>query len=343
MAKRDYYVVLGVSRGASEQDVKTAFRRLAKDCHPDVNPQNKTVAEARFKELNEAYEVIKDPQQRKLYDQFGHAAFEPGFRPPPGSGTTTSPTGDFQEGGDDVGRRRSHRAGAQQGEPPYEFRIFTDHDNFQPDDISRAFAYYAARRVVAELVQLFNVRPDLVMRSAYTVFEELSYREIGGNLIRHMFGLAIQKKAAIPSEALDDILDPYVMQQASYLKPTILTAKHIYDLLDAYENNFPAIARAVHVMVDGNDHLLQEVAPRLLYMSQGYQNMFVGHLLTHIRERAQAGKVTLKPEDFDDVIGDVRRRFQGVVSMGPEPRTRSDLKWWQQLIARALRATGKNR
>jgi len=75
MAKRDYYDVLGISRGASEQDIKSAFRRLAKDCHPDRNASDKS-AEQKFKELNEAYEALKDPHKRAAYDQFGHAAFD---------------------------------------------------------------------------------------------------------------------------------------------------------------------------------------------------------------------------------------------------------------------------
>ena len=77
MAKRCYYEVLGVARGAGEQDLKSAFRRLAKDCHPDRNPGDKS-AEQKFKELSEAYEILKDPQRRAAYDQFGHAAFEGG-------------------------------------------------------------------------------------------------------------------------------------------------------------------------------------------------------------------------------------------------------------------------
>jgi molecular chaperone DnaJ len=75
MAKRDYYEVLGLSRGASEQDIKSAFRRLAKGCHPDSNPGDKS-AEHKFKELNEAHETLRDPQKRAAYDQFGHAAFD---------------------------------------------------------------------------------------------------------------------------------------------------------------------------------------------------------------------------------------------------------------------------
>ncbi len=75
MAKRDYYEVLGISRGASDQDIKSAFRRLAKEYHPDRNPGDEE-AEKVFKELNEAYEALKDPQKRAAYDQFGHSAFD---------------------------------------------------------------------------------------------------------------------------------------------------------------------------------------------------------------------------------------------------------------------------
>ncbi len=75
MAKRDYYEVLGVSRSATEQDLKSAFRKLAKEHHPDRNPDDKN-AEKNFKELNEAYEALKDPQKRAAYDRFGHAAFD---------------------------------------------------------------------------------------------------------------------------------------------------------------------------------------------------------------------------------------------------------------------------
>ncbi|MCB1514714.1 MAG: molecular chaperone DnaJ [Hyphomicrobiaceae bacterium] len=84
MAKRDYYEVLGLKRNASEADLKSAFRKLAKEHHPDKNPGDKN-AEQLFKEINEAYETLKDPQKRAAYDQFGHAAFE-GGRGPGGPG-----------------------------------------------------------------------------------------------------------------------------------------------------------------------------------------------------------------------------------------------------------------
>ena len=77
MAKRDYYEVLGIERSADEQQLKSAFRKLAKKYHPDANPGDED-AERRFKELNEAYEALKDPQRRAAYDQFGHAAFAGG-------------------------------------------------------------------------------------------------------------------------------------------------------------------------------------------------------------------------------------------------------------------------
>ncbi|MBR2786612.1 MAG: molecular chaperone DnaJ [Clostridia bacterium] len=70
--KRDYYEVLGVSKTATDEELKKAYRRLAKKYHPDANPDNKEEAEKNFKEVNEAYEVLSDSQKRRMYDQFGH-------------------------------------------------------------------------------------------------------------------------------------------------------------------------------------------------------------------------------------------------------------------------------
>ena len=89
MAKRDYYEILGVSSDVSEGDLKKAYRRLAMKCHPDRNPGD-AEAEAKFKELSEAYEVLSDAEKRAAYDRYGHDAFEGGMG---------GPGGGFQAGG----------------------------------------------------------------------------------------------------------------------------------------------------------------------------------------------------------------------------------------------------
>ncbi|MDL2217053.1 molecular chaperone DnaJ [Christensenellaceae bacterium OttesenSCG-928-M15] len=94
--KRDYYEVLGVEKSASESDIKSAFRKQAKTCHPDLHPGDKE-AEAKFKELNEAAEVLSDSQKRAQYDQFGHAAFEQGGGGYSGGGSPFSGFGGFSD------------------------------------------------------------------------------------------------------------------------------------------------------------------------------------------------------------------------------------------------------
>ncbi|MEM8850196.1 MAG: molecular chaperone DnaJ [Pseudomonadota bacterium] len=101
MAKQDYYETLGVSKGASADDIKKAYRKKAKELHPDRNADNPN-AEAQFKEANEAYDVLKDADKKAAYDRFGHAAFEGGMggggsrRPHPGQ------QGDFASAFSDV-------------------------------------------------------------------------------------------------------------------------------------------------------------------------------------------------------------------------------------------------
>lgn len=78
MAKKDYYEILGVGRDADEREIKKAYKRLAMKYHPDKNQDGKEAAEAKFKEIKEAYEILNDAQKRAAYDQYGHAAFEQG-------------------------------------------------------------------------------------------------------------------------------------------------------------------------------------------------------------------------------------------------------------------------
>jgi molecular chaperone DnaJ len=105
MAKKDFYEILGIARGASEDDIKKAYRQKAKEFHPDRNADNPN-AEARFKEVAEAYDVLKDATKKAAYDRFGHAAFEGGMGAGGGGGRRpggqAGPQGDFASAFSDV-------------------------------------------------------------------------------------------------------------------------------------------------------------------------------------------------------------------------------------------------
>jgi molecular chaperone DnaJ len=135
MKKRDYYEILGVPKGASEAEIKKAYRRLARKLHPDVNPGDKT-SQKKFQEVQEAYDVLSDAEKRRAYDRFGHAAGSPGFDPEAAGGFARggspfggggSPFGnvsfestDFSElFGNLFGGGARTRTGPEKGEPSY--------------------------------------------------------------------------------------------------------------------------------------------------------------------------------------------------------------------------------
>jgi molecular chaperone DnaJ len=153
MASKDYYQILGVNRNASEKEIKQAYRRLARKHHPDLNPGDKS-AEARFKEMNAAYEVLSNPEKRKKYDQFGDqweyadqfakAGGQQGVRWDVGKGGTTFEYGDVSGLDDifsslfgDAGMGSRMRGGPQRG-----------HDMDSPVEISLEEAYHGSKRVI---------------------------------------------------------------------------------------------------------------------------------------------------------------------------------------------------
>src|SRR5436189_1761372 len=93
--KRDYYETLGVPKNASDEEIKKAYRKLAMKHHPDRNHGDSKDAEAKFKEVKEAYEMLSDPQKGAAYDQYGHAGADPNMRGDPGPGGVGGAAGDF--------------------------------------------------------------------------------------------------------------------------------------------------------------------------------------------------------------------------------------------------------
>jgi molecular chaperone DnaJ len=153
MANKDYYQILGVSKNASEKEIKQAYRRLARKHHPDVNPGDKS-AEARFKEINAAYEVLSNPEKRKKYDQFGDqweyaeqfakAGGQEGVRWDFGRGGTASEYGDIGNFGGifsslfgDAGIGSRMKQGPRRGQ-----------DIESPVEVSLEEAYHGSTRVV---------------------------------------------------------------------------------------------------------------------------------------------------------------------------------------------------
>jgi len=155
MAKKDYYAVLGIKRDASQQDIKKAYRQLARKHHPDVNPGDKS-AEARFKEINEAYEILSDREKRQKYDKYGDqwqyaeqfAQQRPGFGDFDGGGTTG-----FHFTGENIGGLDSlfeELLGMRRGGASFrQSRPRRGQDVETPVEVSLEEAYQGTRRTIS--------------------------------------------------------------------------------------------------------------------------------------------------------------------------------------------------
>ncbi len=128
---KDYYAILGVSKTATQEEIKKAYRKLARKCHPDLNPDNKG-AEARFKEINEAQEVLSDPEKRQKYDQFGQywQQASAGVPPPGGAGMDFGQYGSFDDFINEL-LGRFGRGGNAPGRRVYSYRTKTGPEGFR--------------------------------------------------------------------------------------------------------------------------------------------------------------------------------------------------------------------
>jgi curved DNA-binding protein len=166
MAQKDYYKTLGVNKDASEQDIKKAFRKKAKQYHPDHNPDNPN-AEARFKEINEAYEVLSDSEKRDMYDRFGTVTPPTGFGGAPGGGqyytnvdVGDSPFGDIFGSIFGRGNGTRTRGRAQSGgfDNVSGFGRMPGQDIEQPVTITLREAYAGAQRIISKDGRQVKVR-----------------------------------------------------------------------------------------------------------------------------------------------------------------------------------------
>lgn len=173
---KDYYKTLGVSKTASEDDIRKAFRKLARVYHPDVSG-NKPGAEDKFKEINEAYEVLSDPEKRKKYDTLGPAWRDGGFRPPPGAGPrpgrTRMDASDFEFSGTGFsdffeqlfGARGAGMGGGRPG--PGRSRTFTEEDFAEDGDDIEADLMVTLEEVAKGAVRTISLKRSSPCQQCY--------------------------------------------------------------------------------------------------------------------------------------------------------------------------------
>ncbi|KAE8717387.1 DnaJ-like protein subfamily B member 6-A [Hibiscus syriacus] len=164
----DYYKILQVDRNAKDEDLKKAYRKLAMKWHPDKNPNNKKEAEAKFKQISEAYDVLSDPQKRAVYDQYGEEGLK-GQVPPPGEGG-------FPGGAD--GGPTTFRFNTRSPDDIFsEFFGFSSPD-YQEDEDSRDVSDPSGRSTTVEEILTIEIKPgdgnDLIVTQKISLVEALT-------------------------------------------------------------------------------------------------------------------------------------------------------------------------
>lgn len=338
VVKRDYYEVLGLSRGASDEDVRRAFRRLSKTRHPDGGG-----SEAAFKELTEAHKALQPEKRRAAYDQYGHAGaqayeeWELGgkkghWQSYIGRGATPATSradtfgslfaGLFTHGGASrVWETAASEAIFRPAEKPEGNHTFPDFTAATPDDVLRALnSGHDSYGVVSDVWTLFHRREDLLKATASKALKIVSGQASNDTLVRTIFAGVRTKDIHLVSGDLDGITDPEILAHASR-EEGLLADRHVVALCEAYAGRAERIAGNLKTIYANQPDLITNTAHAAFAICEGeFRYTPVSELVGYMADKVRAGT----PLMADVVRGagpNVQRRFKRVKLQHP-PGTR---------------------